>query len=231
MVVVRSVEEFAKKNEEDLRRFMAYRTGIFDKDLVDDAIQEFYKKLIETRALETFDAGEGAFNTYITNLFCWSLPSHRKKNFRINFDVLSSVSVANGSSIEKNVDVWDFVSRKGHTTVEFEPKKRVSKRDAKEDNSGRTPTMNFNVDARFHCSVLESQKEDDFIREMDDFKSFIRSTEKETKADRMITYINGKLSGCLNTDIATVLNMSTTMIRHIKKESKEKYLKWKKGDV
>src|SRR6056297_3131349 len=128
MIIVRSVEDFARKNEDDLRRLMNYKTGIFDKNLVDEAIQEFYVKLIETKALETFDEDAGTFKSYITSLFFWTLPKTRKENFRINFDVLSSITVTKGASVEKNVDIWDYISTKSDHTVNFEPKKRASKK-------------------------------------------------------------------------------------------------------
>jgi DNA-directed RNA polymerase specialized sigma24 family protein len=231
MVVVRSVEDFARKNEGDLRRLMNFKTGIFDKGLVDEAVQEFYVKLIETRALESFNEEEGAFKTYITNLFFWSLPGMRRKNFRVNFDVLSSVTIDIGSSLQKNVDVWDFVGGKSCHTVDFEPKRSVSKDKGSKDevpNVNTDPHVRLRVDCRFNCPSLDSAEEESFYSDIEDFKNYIRRTESSIKAKRMVTYIEKKLEGCKGSDIAEILKVSSTMIRLIKNETKEKYAKWKK---
>jgi len=228
MVAVRSVEDFAKRNEGDLRRMMNFKTGIFDKNLVDEAIQEFYLKLMETRALETFDEKEGAFNTYISNLFFWSLPIIRRNNFRINFDVLSSVSVSDNNRC-KNVDVWDFVSTKSPRSTEFLPKKPLSKRTEEEKDSSAHNSLgiSFNVDGRFNCSALDSAQEESFCRDLEDFKRYLKRTEPKNKYKRMETYLDKKLEGCLNTDIAVILKVSTTMVRLIREDCKKKYNKWK----
>jgi len=230
MVVVRSVEDFARKNEGDLRRLMNYKTGIFDKDLVDESIQDFYVKLIETRALEIYDEEAGTFKTYITNLFFWTLPKSRRDNFRVNFDVFSSVTVAGCNSTQKNVDVWDFISSKSTHTVDFEPKKRVSKKteeDEERSTADKTSSVSFKVDCRFSCPAIDSAKEAEFNRELEEFKRYIKRTEPKNKAERMVMYIDRKREGCLGTDIASMLSLSTAMIRLIKNELKEKYREWK----
>lgn len=231
MVVVNTVEEFAKKNENDLRSLMNYKTGIFDKNLVDEAIQEFYVKLIETRALESYDIKAGSFNNYITSLFFWTLPHTGKKNFRIKFDVVSSVTISNGNQTQKNVDVWDLVSGVSEYTVDFEPKKPASKKTIEDEISNdadRSASTSFRVDCRFKCSAFERAQEDNFYRELRDFKKHIKKTEPAFKAERMITYIEKKMEGCLGVDIAETLKLSSAMIRIIKNDTKEKYLVWRK---
>jgi DNA-directed RNA polymerase specialized sigma24 family protein len=227
MIVVNSVNDFARKNEDDLRRLMSFKTGIFDKNLVDEAIQEFYVKLIETRALETYEEKEGSFKTYITNLFFWSLPLIRRKNFRVNFDVISSVTLDSGGCLQKNVDVWDFVGSRSHSTTEFEPKKRRSKKEDSSDNYYPLSTT-YKIDSRFVCPVMDSAEEESFYSDMEDFKRYIRRTESKVKAERLITYIEKRLEGCVGPDIATILKVPSETIRNIKNESKEKYRKWKK---
>lgn len=228
MDVVNSVEEFVKRNENDLRRYMIFKTGIFDKNLVDEAIQEFYVKLIETKALETYDEDEGAFSTYITNLFCWTLPGLRNKNFRINFDVLSSVSVGTGYDARR-MDIWDVIYMRSNRVSKFKPKKPASKREEiRTSTEASNPRISFNVEASFPCPALDNMNEDLFIRELENFKDYIKKTESKRNAKRMILYIDRKLDGCLSVDIAKMLKVSTTMVRIIKRELRYKYLKWKK---
>lgn len=104
MEAVRDVREFAIRNEKDLKKFMIYKTGIFDEEIIRETIQEFYVALIETNALQKYDPEKGRFDSYISNLFCWILPSLRRKNFRVRFDVISKVQTE-----YQECDVWDFV--------------------------------------------------------------------------------------------------------------------------
>ena len=104
MVAVHTVKDFVRYNDKDIRRFMTYKTGIFDKDLINDTVQDFYVSLIKTRALEAYDSSKGSFDVWVNSLFCWLLPKAKSKNFRTCFDVISKVSNSQGTQ-----DVWEFV--------------------------------------------------------------------------------------------------------------------------
>ena len=90
MVIVKSVQEFQEKNENELKAFMTHKTGIYDQEIIKDTLQEFYTRLIQSKALENFDenraptAEENKLNyeRWVCNNFCWLLPLLRKKNYR-----------------------------------------------------------------------------------------------------------------------------------------------------
>ena len=79
MVAVRDVREFAIKNQQDLVSFIIYKTGILDQDLIMDQIQDFYIRLIRSKALDKFDSTKGSFESYIFTLLCWMFPVFAKK--------------------------------------------------------------------------------------------------------------------------------------------------------
>ena len=111
MVIVDNVSDFAKKNEEDLRRFLTNRKGIFDPELVNDIIQNFYLRIIKNEALEKYDPSRGSFKTYIMTILCNMLKHEKNRNPRAVHDHLSSVSNRdNGfSRNSEEVDVFEFV--------------------------------------------------------------------------------------------------------------------------
>ena len=89
MIVVKTVEEFQKENENELKSFMSHKTGIFDQEIIKDTIQDFYTRLIQTKALEGFDENRAPtdqqnqlnYERWVCNNFCWFLPLMRKKNY------------------------------------------------------------------------------------------------------------------------------------------------------
>jgi hypothetical protein len=201
---VNTVEEFKRKNEHELRSFMAYKTGIFNKELHDEAIQEFYVKLIETRALETFDPNyenkPRRFDTYIMTLFCYLLPELKKNNHRARYPMVTKVNI--GHHEPKMIDIWEFLN--------------------KEDLQSE-----FAVDRTYSISALEMRQDDEMNLYVKDFIGYVKRTEPEKKANRMITYLTHKLQGCNGTDIAQVLGVSNNMVKFIKNDLYEAFNDWK----
>lgn len=199
MVAVKSVKEFVEKNEKDLRSFSKHKTGIHDINLLDDQIQEFYVKLIKTRALETYDENLGSFRTYIVNLFCWTLNNLGKRNFRVRHKVISKVDrkTSDGRSVEE--DVWNYVGFKdAHLKID---EKYINKR------------------------VLLSE-EFKMSECFEDFKDYIRQTESEKYAYKMIYFLERKKQGCQSKDIAVGLGMSFAMVSRLKKKTLERFMEW-----
>jgi len=205
MRVVNTVEEFQRHNENELRSFMTYKTGIYNKDIHDEAIQEFYVKLIETRALETFDPNyenkPRRFDSYILTLFCYLMPELKKNNHRARFPMVTRVNV--GHNEPKLVDVWEFVS--------------------KEDLHSE-----YAVDRTYSASALETRQDDEVNLYLQDFIDYIKKTEPDKKANRMIVYLTHKLQGCNGTDIAQILGVSNNMVKFIKNDLYDAFNDWHK---
>ena len=203
MRVVNTVEEFKRHNEHELRSFMAYKTGIYNRDLHDEAIQEFYVKLIETRALETFDPlydnKPRKFDTYITTLFCYVLPELKKKNHRALYPMITRVNI--GHSDPKLVDIWELISSDGVHS-------------------------DFSVEKAYSTSALETRIDSEADLYVNDFIEYVKRTETPLRAKRMITYITHKLQGCNGTDIAHVLGVSNNMVIFIKNDLFDAFKEW-----
>lgn len=204
MVTVRDVEKFARKNEPDLKKFMVYKTHIIDRDLINDSIQEFYIRLIESKALDTFDESEGTFDTYIMKLFCWTLPVLKKKKMIRGKNMISVVfsDPASGRG-EEEKDVWECLQMHPY----------------------------YKVDPTVQIPLMEEQEESDVEQELDDFISYIKETEKPKKAERMITFIERRQDGCKAADIAVMLELTDNHIKCIKQEIEEKFKKWQKRNL
>lgn len=221
MVVVKTVEEFAKQNEEQLKLFMRYKTGIYDEDIIRDTVQEFYIRLITTRALENFDEEKGKFDTYIANLFCWLLPSLRKIKFR-NI-VTKTVTVnENGNEVRKKVEVIHEVL----STFKYRSDKIWGK--AEDDVWDHVGNYNSHlaIDALYNYSHVYVEEE----RKLEDkYKAFvrhIRETEPHKRAERMILVLNCRNDGCRSKDIARMLGISDNMVKIIKNRIRDKYFEW-----
>lgn len=200
MIAVRNVRDFVRINGEEVKRFYQYKTGIRDSDIVQDNLQEFYKKLMTSRALETFDESKGSFDTYIFNQLCWLLPYLAKKNSRLRHPAISYVSVVK-KGMETEEDVYDFVA---HEYSMFK--------------------IDYQFSSHFH-DYEEAVATKDYIRR---FQNFIKDTETPNEASQMITFINQKKVGCRSCEIARLLNITDSRVNQIKRKLKSKYELWQK---
>jgi DNA-directed RNA polymerase specialized sigma24 family protein len=200
MEIVRDVETFVEKNGEQLQRFFIYKTGITDRELIHEHLQEFYVKMIQTHALETYDEEKGSFDTYISTLLCWLLSYKKRKNLSIKYKFISSVST-DSQSVSEESDIWDHVSiSEGNFKVDFSP---------------CTPRIFDNTDEYM------------FNHYLNEFKGYIHKTELPRNRDRMLTFLECKENGCNSSEIAVVLGVSDNMVKIIKQKLREKLERWK----
>lgn len=213
MVAVRTVKEFAEQNEQELKSFMIYKTGIRDEEIIRDTVQDFYVKLIESRALDKFDPAqvtygslEKCFSTYICNLFCWLLPMLAKKNFRARFNVISAVHFRNSPASYFNyaTDVWDYTMTDNNTN----------------------PYVSFCVDPHYGASHTSVDEEYVAHATFEDFREHVVETEKPKKADRILELIDRRAEGCTSRDVASILGLSGNMVKMIKNHAREKFYHW-----
>lgn len=213
MVIVKTVEDFRKHNEEKLRKFMVYKTGIYNKDEIDDVMQEFYIKLIQTKALDSFDLNEvthgtpeKVFKVYIVNLFCWLLHHTKKKRDKEKITKISWIH-PKASSEKDPSDVFNYVS-------------------------SSELCSDFQIDSKFYYDSHFMDKESQLQLEVEDFKKYIKKTESKKKAKKMICFLENRSSGCRSTDIAQMLGVSNNMIKFLKFDTYKSYKRyvseWKK---
>lgn len=200
MIVVRNVRDFVKLNDKEVRKFFQYKTGIMDPDLIQDHLQEFYKKLHVSKALETYDENRGNFDTYIMNQLCWLLPYLARKNSRFQHPSISCVSVTK-KGFDTDEDVYNFVSH------EFGM---------------------YKIDRQFSSQrqgYEDSIMEEDFV---DGFRKFIRKTESKRMASHMLCFIDQRTLGCRSCEIADTLRVSDNMVAIIKRKVRRKYELWQR---
>lgn len=203
MEIVRDVESFVEKNGKQLLKFFKYKTGIFDEDLIHEHIQDFYLKLIQTKALEAYDEKAGEFETYVLTLLCWMLPYMAKKNVAIHHSFLTSMRIQgkNGFEVE---EIWDHVSNfEGLNTYKI-------------CSSPCTPS-----------SFTEDQN-DLFDIYVEEFKEYIDRTESASLSHQMHIFIDLRQEGFKSTDIAKYLNVSDNMVKFIKQKLQKRFELWKR---
>lgn len=207
MVVVKTIEEFYQENDQQLRDFMVYKTGIKDQDIINEAIQEFYIRLINSKVLEEFNEDnvkygsvEKVFETWICNMLCWVLPVMKKKNFRKDGKMVSRVKVNLGDS-ETEMDILDLID---------------------------IQDSNFRISEDFEESRLipnQTLTKENLI--FDDLIKFIKRTEPDKKAQQMISYIEYRREGLLGTDISVILKVSNSTINTLKNNIAKKVAEWR----
>jgi len=255
MKPVKTVADFAKYNEKQLKTMFISKTGIRDKDIINDAIQEFYVRLIQTKALETYDEKEGSFNTYFFNLMCWMMPQMSRNNFRYNHEVLSTVEIREPTNSCKEKDIWDVVTGYGGGCYYSEKKipDKVLKKQLKEEGlkfnldkkdcsslkkNGKVVSVTHNyssapvyrVDPAYRISSIEYNDENKLYHDLKSFLRYAKKVESSKQYNKLVKYMKYKILGCKNVEIAKILNISITSIMNLRNRSKDMYLLWKKNN-
>ena len=208
MTVVDNVSDFAKYNEDDIRLYLTSPRrgrGLYDPELVNDIIQNFYLRLLKSDALKKYDPAIGSFKTYVITILSNMLPQERKSNHSSRYKHLSSIikpSAVVSLGAEES-DIFNFFSCVGADT-DF------------------AVAQHKNI-----YSSLFQEEEDLSIRHFISFISHVKKTEpNKKKADAMVCFLENKMRGCLGSDIALMLGVSNNMVKIIKNNIYDKYKKW-----
>lgn len=200
MEIVRDVKSFVSKNGKQLQKLFIYKTGITDRDLVQEHLQDFYVKMIQTNALESYDEEEGSFETYIFTLLCWLMPYKAKKNVSVLYNFVTHVR-RDTQTVFTADEVWDHTGNfEGPYKVDFSP---------------CTPR------------ILDSSEEQLFKGYLREFKEYIQKTEHGRCKKQLLTFFECKQSGCKSTEIAVILGVSDNMVKFIKQKLQRKFARWK----
>lgn len=211
MVRVHNVEDFVRQNDVHLRRFFVYKTGIHEQDKINETLQEFYKKLMTSRALETYEEHRGTFDAYICTLFCWLLRYMRDKNVPGRRD-------KNGDLISRRVMISEVRPTKDSSFVNVY--------DMLGDFDGI-----FRVNPDYTAQHVSHETDGMVNVYLNDFVRYIRITEKPVNAKRMIVYIQQSSIGCKSLDIANMLNVPMATLALLRKRLLIKYKKWMNSDA
>ena len=206
MVRVTTVEDFKKYNEDQLKRFMVSQTGIYDREIINDVVQDFYVRLIRSRALDRFNPDEkGAnFSTWVCNILGWTLPENKKKNFRAQYKVISIIpDPESKGGCTKEVDVWDGIN-------------------------SYTDNPYYRLESGYTVSNVQHDREEESKRNIRSFIRYLETTETPEKAKKMIEYLEYRMDGLNDVAIAGIFNMTNAMMRIIRLAIQKKYYKWKR---
>lgn len=224
MKVVRDVKEFALMNESALKKFMKYKTSIYDEDTINEYIQEFYLRLITTKSLERFDSSlledgneQKLFDQYVCTLFCWMLPVMYRKSLWHELGVPDrSVPAAKRRKVA--AEIISEVPSENRDMLPHEIWDHVTERDGR-----------YKIENGYKPSVMDSETDDEEQRLAKEFMDYINRTEPRKRAHRMIVFVDHRMKGCNAVDVSVMLGISSNMVKLIKRQVREKYESWIKS--
>ena len=243
MVVVKTVEEFQKENENELKSFMSHKTGIYDQEIIKDTIHDFYIRLIQTKALEGFDENRAPneqentlnYERWVCNNFCWFLPLMRKKNY-------TKVLKLRVKSEKERKKREEYVRRYGKDFLEEPDPKYETLRFYSEVSVKKpqvTESVNiydlvnpsdknapYKINQGYDASIVEQEDEEILVKTLNSFFRHAQKVLPPKKAHQVIHYMKYRREGLNNVDIGILLNVSNNMVKFIKREAKEMYEKW-----
>lgn len=209
MVVVKTERDFFVKNDKELKRFAKSKTGILDKELINDLVQDFYVRLIQSETLKTFNPShleygtvKDLFEAYICNFFCWQLSYLKKKNYRVQLKAYSICKKESRIGREE-YDIYDHVG----------------------------PEADIKVDPVYDASIVTGEKEKHLDWYVQRFKEYILKTEPPEEAYRLVTLLESRYEGCNSRDVAVMLGVSDNMAKIHKKKLYKKFKEWRREQI
>lgn len=240
MVIVKSVGDFQRKNEGELKAFMIHKTGIYDQDMINDTLQEFYARLIQSKALESFDAkmaptaeeNQLNYDRWVCNNFCWLLPMLRKKNFRgvlkikmSKEDLDKKNTLVDEEAGERDPD-FDYETLRFFTTIVVKEGDTEIPKGIFEVIHPAAQDASYSINKGFSTSLVEQDENEEAKKTLDSFFRYLRRTTPHKKAVQTENYMKYRMRGLNSVDIAILMGVSNNMVKFIKKESKETYTRW-----
>lgn len=248
MVVVKTVEEFQRENENELKSFLSHKTGIIDQEILKDTIQDFYVRLIQTKSLEGFDENRAPtedqntlnYERWVCNNFCWFMPLMRKKNYTkvLKLRVLSE---------KERKRREDYIIKYGeeflneddpeYETLRFYSEISIKKPQATESvniydvvNPG-SGSNSYKINPDYDASLVEQDDEDALMKNLNAFFRHAQKVLPPKKARQIILYMKYRKEGLNNVDIGIILGVSNNMVKFIKRDAHAMYKKWTREQV
>lgn len=103
MMVVRTVDEFYRQNDEEMRR-MVQRVWPCDRETLKDRMQAFYLDMVRYKTLDRYDPKKGAFTTFTMNAYRWTIKPE-----------MATTGIPNDLSVEPDYDL----TQRLHSYAEF----------------------------------------------------------------------------------------------------------------
>jgi DNA-directed RNA polymerase specialized sigma24 family protein len=245
MVVVKTVEEFQRENENELKSFLSHKTGIIDQEIINDTIQDFYLRLMQTKALEGFDETRAPtdeqnmlnYERWVCNNFCWFLPLMRKKNYTqvLKLKVLSEKERRKREDyIRKYGEEFIDEEDPSYETLRFYSEISVKKPQSTESVSiydvvnPASKNNPYKINPDYDASIVEQDDEDVLVKSLNAFFRHVQKVLPEKKARQIILYMKYRKEGLNNVDIAIILGVSNNMVKFIKRDARAMYKKWTK---
>lgn len=83
MIETKDMKVFVIKNDKHIRNFVIWKTGIIDKNVLDDITQNVYYYMLKCKTLEKYDTKKCmTFKKYVLNVVCWVLAHSKYINKR-----------------------------------------------------------------------------------------------------------------------------------------------------
>jgi hypothetical protein len=240
MVVVKTVEEFQEKNENELKAFMRYQTGIYDQEIIKDTLQDFYVRLLQTRALEKFDENRATteegntlnYERWVCNNFCWMLPLLRKKNYTSVLKLLLPKSPEKSTS-EKDDSEEDstYETLRFYSTLPVRKGQKEPPADIYSILNTSKKNSTYSIDERFNVSMVEIEEEQRIKEDLNSFFRYVKRIVSEKKFIQIEKYVQSRIKGLNSVDISILMKISNNMVKFIKQETQEYFKRWMKNRV
>ncbi len=204
MKVTKTIDEFARVNDRDLRRFMMYVLKTSDHDMVEDCIQSFYYAAIKGNLIESFDPGNKpvgkAFEDYICasarNMAFTYMRNTMREKGRGKMSTVKDPATGENTDIFETIQISRNKSTRGYRTDPF--------------------CVYSNVDQDNEKSIVST------LREFRDQVSE-DTTMSDTTRKLCTTYIQMASNGMTPFEISQAVDVQPAYISYIRGRLREKY--------
>ena len=89
----------------------------------------------------------------------------------------------------------------------------------------------YKINQDYDASIVEQEDEEVLVKALNSFFRHLQKILPPKKAHQIICYMKYRREGLNNVDIGILLEVSNNMVKFIKREAHEMYLKWTKTQL
>lgn len=213
MVPCLTMREFVEKNDKEVHRIVVFVAKTYDKDVINDYVQNFYLSAIKGDLLGKFDWSRPNVATTFSNYVFKSISNSVSSSVRSEKRHINSRHISNTVDTEEATDIFEAMLF-SHDTMPVSKSKDSSIRGG------------IKVDLSCRYSAIAQDNEEEFFQKLAEFeKSISDDTSLSTQTKELyLSYVSLASEGVTASKVADIHDVTPAYITHVRRVLRNRFL-------
>jgi DNA-directed RNA polymerase specialized sigma24 family protein len=213
MVPCHTIGEFVEKNDKEVHRIVVFVAKTYDKNVINDYVQNFYLGAIKGDLLGKYDWSRPNVETNFSNFIFRSIANSVNSSIRSDMRQINTRHISNIVDTEEATDIFEAMLF-SHDTIPVSKSKDSSIRGG------------IKVDHTCRYSMITHDDEESFFQKLAEFEKSISedtSISKHTK-ELYLSYISLASEGVSASKVAAIHDVAPAYITHVRRVLRNRFI-------